>query len=807
MERNKRLFLDLYRAPVEGDVDRVLDRYGYRDSPQNWVPYGRNKGNFGIIENQQASPIAALIEKVTNGIDAILMRKCLEAGIDPKGPEAPRSIEAAMQHFFPGHKYWHMPTQRRDQARELQILAHGPKRETSLVVYDGGEGQRPNDFENTFLSLNRNNKTAIQFVQGKYNMGGTGALVFCGKRRFQLIGSRRFDSGTPFGFTLVRRHRLDPSETQLRATWYEYLVIDGAIPSFETRPMDLGLFRRTFDTGTVVKLYSYELPPGSRSVISRDLNQSINEYLFRPALPVYTIDTKERYPDDRALQRSLYGLQSRLDENKVYIETKFSNDWHTDMGHLRVTGYVFRVRAGDRSVKETLRTIRSEFFKNNMAVLFSMNGQVHGHYTSEFTTQTLKFALLKNYLLIHVDCTDAQRDFRNELFMASRDRLKKGAESARLRRELGLLLTQGKLKDIHRRRRASIAIDDQDAETLVRNLARELPIKGELADLLKQTFDLKDRRSGTKRQTNKQSRGGKRRAESPFSAKRFPTFFQAASDGVGANKTPVLGVPAGGQRTIRFSTDVEDEYFDRADEPGALRIEILTVRDHEGSGSRPRQPSTRILNVVKSSPDKGTIRVRIAPGVDARVGENIRVEAALASAGEWLRQIFEVRITAPEEPPKPRKDKNSREDRKLGLPALKRVHRSGEGEQLTWEQAENSGISMDHDVIVHLESDGDKLAAIYVNMDSRALLTERQKATSEEAISVVEKRYISAVYFHALFLYTITKNRRYALARGDGAEGKTDTEVSEYIADLFSNHYARFLMSFDTRELLAALDA
>ena len=70
-----------------------------------------------------------------------------------------------------------------------------------------------------------------------------------------------------------------------------------------------------------------------------------------------------------------------------------------------------------RSVKETRDTIQREFFKNDMSVLFSVNGQVHGHYTSEFITRSLKLPLLKDHLLVHVDCTDVRTEFRNELFM------------------------------------------------------------------------------------------------------------------------------------------------------------------------------------------------------------------------------------------------------------------------------------------------------------------------------------------------------------------------------------------------------
>ena len=202
-------------------------------------------------------------------------------------------------------------------------------------------------------------------------MGGSGAIVFCGKKRYQLIGSKRYDNTGRFGFTLIREHPLSKEEEKVKKnTWYEYLKVDGEIPAFHTRQLDLGLYNRTFTTGTIIKLYSYDLPAGSRSVISRDLNQSINEYLFEPVLPAITVDQKERYPDDRNLERDLYGLKRRLEQDDSrYVETYFSEDFNNaPFGKMKVTCYVFKTKIDDRSVKETKETIRREFFKNNMSV-------------------------------------------------------------------------------------------------------------------------------------------------------------------------------------------------------------------------------------------------------------------------------------------------------------------------------------------------------------------------------------------------------------------------------------------------------
>lgn len=117
------------------------------------------------------------------------MRRCIEEGIGPRSEEAPRTIEDGVNRFFPDHKNWDLGKERSIQAERLQILADGPRMDTSLIIYDDGEGQSPVDFEKTFLSLLSGNKNEVHFVHGKYNMGGAGAIAFCGKKRYQLISS------------------------------------------------------------------------------------------------------------------------------------------------------------------------------------------------------------------------------------------------------------------------------------------------------------------------------------------------------------------------------------------------------------------------------------------------------------------------------------------------------------------------------------------------------------------------------------------------------------------------------------------
>ncbi len=59
----KIIFDALVKAKNEGNVSSVFEKYPtIFKNDNNWHPLGDEKNFFGVIENQQASPIAALIE-------------------------------------------------------------------------------------------------------------------------------------------------------------------------------------------------------------------------------------------------------------------------------------------------------------------------------------------------------------------------------------------------------------------------------------------------------------------------------------------------------------------------------------------------------------------------------------------------------------------------------------------------------------------------------------------------------------------------------------------------------------------------
>lgn len=815
---NEELFKLLYSSPNEKEVDKIIQKYPDVFKEENWAPLGGNPSNFGVIENQQSNPIAALIEKLTNSIDAILMKKCYEVGINPKSTEAPQSMEEAVRYFYPNeYKNWDLATFRKKQSENLQILAHGDKLNPSLIIYDDGEGQHPDNFENTFLSLLKGNKNEIHFVQGKYNMGGSGAIVFCGEKSYQLIASKRYDNTGKFGFTLIREHPLSKEEERTKKnTWYEYLIINGKIPAFGIKEIDLNLYNRKFKTGTIIKLYSYDLPSGSRSVISRDLNQSINEYLFNPALPIFTIDTKERYPDDINLERDLYGLKYRLEqEDNKYIEQddSFSEVFNDELfGKAKVSCYIFKTRIKDKSVKESRDTIRREFFKNNMSVLFSINGQVHGNYSSEFISRALKLDLLKNHLLIHVDCSEMNYSFRKELFMASRDRLKDSKETRALRKFLAKKLgaTNGRLSEIEKRKRDSISVDAGDTKDLLRSFTKSFPMNSELLKLLGQTFKLEqkkekpDIKKEPKRKTIKED-------FEPFKPQRFPSYFKLKGHNDGEKE--VAKIPLNGEKNIRFESDVENQYFDRIEEPGILRIALLNFKENENSGGiKPGKIDQieDVFNVNVSSPKDGTIKISMNPKKEVKVGDAVKMKVTLESPGKEFDEIFWVKIgdsEAKKEPSKKEKDAN---DDMLGLPEFILTYKESKENAITWEQVEEAtSEDIDYRTVMYPLVKGDSLECIYINMDSTVLKSfkSKYKNADEKQLELANRKYISSVYFHTLFLYTITKNNKYRIIQDiDNEKNSLDIGLDRYLTTLFQNHYSEFILNFGgTNELMQGL--
>ena len=203
----RELLFNLLRADREEDVVEALEGAGFWDEDSAWRLLGDKEDNYATIGAQAVIPEAAIAEKITNAIDALLMRRCREGGIDPKGPDAPTSVRDAVARFFDVNadapysgspEAWDAGHILEVARATTSIALTGDRRGRvgrernypSVTILDRGEGQAPETQPETLLSLGNSLKKDIRFQQGKFAMGGTAALRFCGTRHFQLVLSR-----------------------------------------------------------------------------------------------------------------------------------------------------------------------------------------------------------------------------------------------------------------------------------------------------------------------------------------------------------------------------------------------------------------------------------------------------------------------------------------------------------------------------------------------------------------------------------------------------------------------------------------
>jgi hypothetical protein len=377
--------------------------------------------------------------------------------------------------------------------------------------------------------------------------------------------------------------------------------------------------------------------------------------------------------------------------------------------------------------------------------------------------------LLKSHLLIHVDCTKMIYDFRKELFMASRDRLKDGDETRTLRSYLAKKLgaSGGRLAEIVRHRKDSIAVDGGDTSEILKSFTKNLPLNSDLLKLLNQTFKL-DLKKDKSKDKDKKKEKKKQNAKEPFDPQRYPTIFKlnAKNDG----ETEVAKIPLGGEKTIRFETDVENHYFDRVEEPGDLRVALLNYKANEADGgSKAGNPKKieEVFNVTTSSPKDGSIKIAMSPKNKVNIGDAVQMKVTLTNKGGFdFDEIFWVKISNPEKPKDEKfKDEEVNEDM-LGMPEYVLVYKEIKEDFITWIQVEEAlSEEINWNTVIIPQVSGDNLEKIYINMDSRVLKSfiSKTKNPTDEQLQLAERKYISSVYFHTLFLYSITKNRKYMI--------------------------------------------
>lgn len=711
---NEALFYSLLQAETEEEVLSLLSTNNMLDESR-WFPLGDTENNWSTAGNQQTAAAAALVEKLVNGIDAVLIRECLSRGINPESQsDAPPTMAEAARVFFniPNGRLENVdPRDRTELADNIQLVAVGNKSDPNYLVIDKGEGQTPMSFPGTFLSLAKSNKLRIPFVQGKYNAGGTGALRFCGRHNFQLVVSRRAPmtlngSSDPtdkdWGFTLIRRLRPEEGDSRRRSSMYVYYgSTDGRVLSFRAPSINVlpeggaqnkapKPYSGSLAFGTCLKLYAYKWK--AAGIATRDPRYEVNRYLHNLVLPIRITETRDGY---RANSYSTTASGGSVDEN-VDLDlgpASGSIALPRGLGTVPVELKVFKDTKSDGSPIDTRHL--------PTGIIFTVNGQVHGALSSTFVSRKLNYPFLEDYLSLVIDATEMPPGFREDFFMVSRDRIADGEDKDFIETEIKeFLKSHDGLRELNNKRKqtsVSKTVEESQPLDVLQELVKNDPTLAALfghGEKVKVPF-------------------GPVKEPVPFVGQFFPTYFRPT-------KQPVIKrCPINRSCRVEFETDAVDDYFSRGNEPGSIKVAPVGLfQGHKLF--------------------RGICAVRLAPPINANVGDRIDVTITVADPSREanpfelkVQVIVESKALFPEKPPQPVPPKPPMGST-TGFPQIWPV---GRDEWPKHKFDEHSGLRFTGGI-----EEDDELE-IWVNIDNVYFLNEAARATDDAERPLIRHYY------------------------------------------------------------------
>lgn len=748
----KDLCLSLAAANMEAEIVQILKDEGYWDNPSYWELFAGIENSFSIIGNQQALPESALVEKIINSVDAVLMAECMKRGIDPESPQAPQNIWEAVEEFFEirdGLLYNISARERTSLAeKSVNVVATGAKSLPSYSFIDFGEGQSAKTMPHTLLSLAGSNKLRIPFVQGKFNMGGTGVFLFCGDKNIQFMTSRRHpevalhekddETRNDWCFTVVRRE--DPREGQ-KSSVFTYLAPKGKIPRFkaEALPIFPGPYPepdgRDMEYGTFIKIIEYQIPR-YKTNLTLDMYNRLNCLLPRLALPVRLWERRKPWgKGTHTFETTMSGLDVRLEEDKRGMtEFKSSSTFDIDGSTLPTTIYAFK------------KAEQAARYRNEEGVIFVQNGQTHGHLPKDFFKgKKVGMLNIADLLLIEVNCDALSRRAREKLFMTSRDRLRHGQMRKDIQDQLRILISEHQgLRELREKRKREEVQD---------RLAKSQPLENVLQKIINKSPTLA-KLLGTGMRITNPFKSDEAQSTEKFVGRQFPTFFDIKT---GKSGKFSKGCYLNQRFRVQFVTDAENNYFKRNNDPGELTV--YCDGDRYGSG---------VVNLWKGI---ATLNLELPEAAEEGSSYNFEVVVTDASQINPFRNSFKVNVIGEASKGTPTKGGRRKDPLKRGKGKDQKPTQLGAPEvyEATKEQWEKYGF--DHEGAICLRQEDAEQYYFVCNVDNVYLKNE-QKTSKDDALLLKEQfKYGLALVSLALL------NEKEKVERDDDEEYEDNDEM------------------------------
>lgn len=612
----KTLLEALTAATSVADVaDAVTAFIEANEGRTDWAPIGGKENNRGPIEVAQ-DPGRAIVERLTNGIDAVL-----EAEHERHNgvPECHSPQEAAVAWLnVPVRGLSELTTRQRQQlANSVTVrLLEGEGRENRLIeVRDLGVGLRPDEMKDTILSLNESNKIRKHYLAGTYGQGGSSTFAI---GDYTLIASRRPD-WPQVGFTIVKFLDLPPEE--YKTGHYVYLTLDGDV-------LTADLSVDEFAGGTLVRHFGYDLDPYPSPLGPNSLYGLLNQVLFDPVVPIWLDNRVHDYR--RVIKGSRNALNGAVDEGDENRRGPALDHnvpmFYVDLGDFGRVGFEYWVleKPTQRNKKPS-----AAFVDPTRPIVMTINGQNHAEMLVSIIRKEAELPYLAQRLIAHIDCNYLTPGAKRALFASSREDARRGQVRSLIHEELvRLLKSDDELTRLNNaaREEGLRERDETAMEQMRREVARLLRMQG--LDLGQATTGAQAG-AGEPTSERPQRPHRPRPRPEPLEVQEPPTYIRILWEA-----DEPIGFYSGQRRYVRIETDANSIYHN-PDNPAAGRINIVAEGPTIVRGSTPLSGGR--MRAIFDAPDT------------AEVGQPGRIRVELMRPG--LASLSDERPTIIHEPP------------------------------------------------------------------------------------------------------------------------------------------------------------
>ncbi len=457
-------------ATVEAAIRAFKEIHG---EAVRWIPVGGRENNRGSIE-VSGDPGRSLVERLTNGIDAILELEHERRGGTPDC-RSPKEAAAAWLNVPESGLTVLTPQQRRMLAQLVTIrLLPGEARGLRIVeIRDRGIGLTPEQMPRTILSLNESNKIQKHYLAGTYGQGGSSTFA---SSRYSAIFSR-YGKHPVIGFTVI--HYLDLPAEQFKTGHYVYLTFNG-------RVLELELTLTEFEPGTLVRHYGYDLSRYPSPVGPNSLYGLLNQTLFDPILPVWLDNRVHKYR--RVIKGSRNALNGAVDEGDENRRGP-SLDHHVNLFHIGL-GDFGRIGVEYWVLERPTQTNKkptAAFVNPSRPILLTIHGQNHAELSSALIKKQAELPYLTQRLVVHLECNSLTPTAKRALFLSTREDARRGMVYELVEEELiRILRSDDELRRLNNEAR-QLGMREEDQSALLharREVARLLRLHGVSVDEL-----------------------------------------------------------------------------------------------------------------------------------------------------------------------------------------------------------------------------------------------------------------------------------------------------------------------------------